>query len=293
MNLQSIRIHTLRAALVLGCLGTNGYAQVSSTAQAVSATHVAAEISKGRLNPAQSKPGDQVTLKLKGDVRSNGEVILKKGAAITGVVKNVKRSEGKSAAKGQANSMMEIEWLAPVSQGRASQTLSIALQSVSQVHPLYAHEAARASDESVVAAPARAGSSPAGTAGGGGLVGGALASANSTVAAVGDIAAVPAAAAVSNTGRATGQTNAALLSMPTVVAADHQTSSAIESSLGSASSGQLFKTGRGELITSGGSKQSVDLYSHLNNDTVITSGDKNFEISSGAQMRLLIGVNKK
>src|ERR1043165_5003716 len=56
-----------------------------------SATSVSAELIKGKLNPAESKPGDQVTLKLKDDVKSNGEVVLKKGTAITGVVRNVNR----------------------------------------------------------------------------------------------------------------------------------------------------------------------------------------------------------
>ena len=41
-----------------------------------------------------------------------------------------------------------------------------------------------------------------------------------------------------------------------------------------------------------GLKQSVDLFSHLSNDTVITSPYENFEISSGAQMQLLVGVKK-
>jgi hypothetical protein len=81
--------------------------------------------------------------------------------------------------------------------------------------------------------------------------------------------------------------------MPTVVAADDQTSLAIDSSLGTSASGRLFRTGRGELISAGGSKQSVQLFSYLNNDTVITSQHSNFEISSGAQMQLVVGVNKK
>jgi hypothetical protein len=82
-----------------------------------------------------------------------------------------------------------------------------------------------------------------------------------------------------------------MLNMPTVVAADPETSSAIKSGLG-ASSAQLFRVGRGQLAGSGGPQQTVDLYSHLNNDTVITSANKDFEITTGAEMQLLIGVHK-
>ena len=76
------------------------------------------------------------------------------------------------------------------------------------------------------------------------------------------------------------------------VVVDHQTSSAIEASLDSSAPGPLFKVGHGELVTAGGVHESVDLFSHLNNDTVITSPSKIFEISSGAQMQLLVGIRK-
>ena len=81
--------------------------------------------------------------------------------------------------------------------------------------------------------------------------------------------------------------------MPSIVAVDQQTTASLENTFGMASSTQLYKVGRGEMITSGGSKQSVDIFSHLSNDTVITSPSKDFEISSGAQMQLLVGVDKR
>jgi DNA-binding beta-propeller fold protein YncE len=90
-----------------------------------------------------------------------------------------------------------------------------------------------------------------------------------------------------------GQSNRALLSMPSVVAVDHETSSIIESETGSASTGQLFNIGHGRVIAANGALQLVTFYSHFNNDTVITSQGKNFEISAGAQMQMLVGVNKK
>jgi len=240
---------------------------------------------------------------LKNDVKSNGEVVLKKGTTITGVVKSLKRAEANGTSKGetknQAQSMMEIEWLAPEAMGKAGQNLSFTLQSVSQVSPIYQHDeddsfsdglAAGGAASTAVARPVRTSGGQAG----GGLLGvGNIASTGGSIAtaAVGTVGTVGGAA--NSSAHATGQSNAALLNMPSVVAVDHQTSSAIENSLGSSSSGPLFKVGHGELITAGGSQQSLDIFSHLSNDTVITSPSKNFEITSGAQMQLLVGVNKK
>ena len=288
MILRAIGTHVLGVAVAFATMGIYTNAQVSGTAYASSATYVAAEMTKGKLNPAQSKPGDEVALRLKEDVKANGQVLLKKGTTITGIVKNVKRVEGKNETNGQAQSMMEIEWFAPVAQGRVAQQLSIALQSVTHVSPLYAHaqnDAFADAGGTVAASPARSSGS------GGGLLGAAVGTTTGVGAgAVGGIGSTLGGAVASS--RVNGQTNAALLSMPTVVAADHQTTSAIDTSLGTSESGRLFKTGSGEVITAGGSRQSIELFSHLNNDTVITSQHKNFEISSGAQMQLLVGVNK-
>jgi hypothetical protein len=87
-------------------------------------------------------------------------------------------------------------------------------------------------------------------------------------------------------------TNPAMMRMPSVVAVDHQTSSAIEGDLDTSDSGTLFKVGHGELVANA-SQQSVDIFSHLRNDTLITSPSRTFEISSGAQMQLLVGMNRK
>src|SRR5262249_21714580 len=92
---------------------------------------------------------------------------------------------------------------------------------------------------------------------------------------------------------ASRRSNVALLSMPSVIAVDQKTRSAIESRLGGSSSGQLFRIGNSQLNSSSESKQEIDFYSHLGNDTVITSPTQNFEISRGAQMQMLVGVNRK
>src|SRR5688572_9779818 len=97
LNLQSIGIHVLGGAVILASIVVDAGAQVAGKAQRNSATHAAAEVAKGKLNPSESKPGDEIVLKLKDDMKSNGQVLLKKGSTITGVVKNVKRAEAGSA----------------------------------------------------------------------------------------------------------------------------------------------------------------------------------------------------
>ncbi len=306
MNLSLKKTPAFGAAILLALSSITAGAQVSGNAQTYSASHVSAEMTKGKLNPSESKPGDTVALRLKDDVKSNGEVVLKKGTTITGIVRNVKRSE----AKGEGQSMMAIEWLAPAAQGNTGRDLSFTLQSIMQVNSLYQHEQNEAADDfglagnsatpGAIARPAR----PASGGGGGGLlssVGGSVAGATAGVATIGSGAIGGVTGSVASTAgsvtsvsstQAGSQSNAALLNMPSVVAVDHQTSAAIENQLGAASSNPLFKVGHGEMVSAGGSKQSVDIFSHLNNDTVITSPNKNFEITSGAQMQMLVGVRK-
>jgi hypothetical protein len=289
MRFQFIATCVFGAAAVVASVSANANAQVSSSAQSNSATSVAAEMSKGKLSPAASKPGDTVLLRLKNDLKSNGSVVLKRGTIITGVVRDVKRADA------NAQSMMLIEWVAPSAQGKTAKSLSVALQSVMQVNPIFRHEqeSAASSDFGLPAvdSPSQPPARP--TAGrnsapNGGLLGGKVNGVVGTASTVttGTVGAV-------GTANSAGSSNVALLSMPTVVAVDNQTTSAIESSLNTASSGQLFRLGHGQLTTASGSQQSLDLFSHLNNDTVITSANKDFEISSGAQMQLLVGITRK
>jgi len=236
-----------------------------------------------------SKPGDTLVLKLQNDVKANGLVVLKKGTMVTGVVQSVNYSKAnhtKSDSKNAAQSMMEIEWLVPPAEGKVPQNLSLALESLRQVDRsnvreqvssedfgLPARDAAPVSDRNTNLA--RTAVLRSGVSGAAGVTSSTTANAVAPVATLGN-----------------GQSNRALLSMPSVVAVDQQTSSAIDDVVGT-SSRQLFKVGRGQLVTADGSVQSVDIFSHLNNDTVITSSSKNFEISAGAQVQMLIGVNRK
>jgi len=288
-NLRSIRTCIAVAGVILICANLTFAQSRSRTRRTVrtsrsvttvnsnSASHVAAEVSKGKLSTAGSNPGDAVVVKLKEDVRSNGQIVVKKGTSITGIVKNVKRPE----ANAQTPSMIEIVWLAPETQGKVPVNVSLALESVNQTNAIDEHEQDSAEDFEFLNAGSAALARPL-YATNATLVGGTLGIVDTTLA-----------SSVSNAGRASVPLNPALMNMPSVVAADRETKTAIEGSLGAQASGQLFKVGHGRLINASGSQQSVDIFSHLNNDTVITSAGKDFEMSSGAQMLFLVGVNRK
>jgi hypothetical protein len=237
---------------------TRGRAKVRAVAPSNSASHVSAELSEGKVSPVLSKPGDTFVVKLQDDVKGNGQVVLKKGTALTGIIRNVKQNEASSTAK----STVEIEWLAPVAEGKTPPSLSIAMQSVTQ-QPLQGRNSSDATSNFLTGKVSTA------------------------------VASTSTAPAISPVSLASGQSNRALLSMPSVVAVDKKTSAAIADEAGASSSAQLFKVGGGHLVAADGSLQSVDIFSHLNNDTVITSSNKNFEISTGAQIQMLVGVIRK
>ncbi len=263
MTCRSAELCSIGAILCLALLGQNAHAQAHARAHARakrsaqpvvfanSASHVLAEMTRGTLKPSETKPGDEILLRLKDDVKANGDVVLKKGTAITGVVRNVKTIE----ARRQAQSMMQIEWFAPPIQAKVPRQLSIALQSISPVN-----RPAQPQSGDVEPLP---------------------------------VTHVSASRNVTAAAQTSAPSNAALLNMPSVIAVDTKTASSIESSFDTSSSGQLYKVGHSEWITTGGSKQSVELFSHLSNDTMIASPGKDFEISSGAQMQLLVGVSKQ
>jgi hypothetical protein len=270
MILKTIAIHVLGTALMTSGMGVMGFAQKAQTPGTVptsSATQVSAEMTKGRLNPNESKPGDRVAMKLREDVRSNGRVVLKKGTTIEGVVKNVMRVEGQDAARGRAQALIEIEWLKPGIARKSTQQLSIALQSIAQVSTVEPrHPDGGVETTKTVHAGVPVGGSPGSSAGAAGGV------AQRTPASV------------------SGTSNVALMSMPNVIAADSQTASLLESTFGLSSSAQLYKVGRGEVVSASGTKHSMDIFSHMSNDTVITSSSTSFEISSGAELQVLVGV---
>jgi hypothetical protein len=258
-----------------------GVLQTAAKSESQAESRTSAELVKGKLNPATSKPGDEIAVRLNQDVKANGEVVLKKGSMIKGVVKKVQRIENKAAAKGTtaAQSMMELEWITPTLSSAATHELNLALQSVAYTHPLYAQQQLEAQDSlgfntSRPSSPARSS---------GGLVGG-VGGAASSVAVVGAGVAGSTGSAVS-TGILTQTASAT--AAPAALPVSAQTASSLQSNFG-VSGNQLFHVGGGHAVSSGGTAASMDLFTHMSNDTVITSPSRDFEISSGAQMQLLI-----
>jgi hypothetical protein len=257
-------------------------------ADARSESRVSAEMVKGKLNPASSKPGDEIAVRLNEDVKSNGEVLLKKGSTIKGVVKKVQRAERKSGAKGDAaaQSMMQLDWIAPGLSGSASQQLNIALQSVVYTNPLYAHQQQEESGGAGLVAP-RAAPAPRASGGLVGEVGAGAGSVASSAGAVGAVGAGVGGAANTVSAGAVAQAGSRLATPPVVVPVSAQTSSSLQSNFG-VSGNQLFLVGNGQVTSAGGTTTSMDLFTHMSNDTIITSPSRDFEVSSGAQMQLLV-----
>jgi len=207
------------------------------------ASNVDSEAVQGRLSPPTTKPGDAIVLRLKEDVKTNGEVVVKKGATIVGFVRSVNFVSGDQNA-----TFIEVEWTSPELQTNSEYQVMLAVQAVYQT---------RINDSPTTASldnPKR-------------------------VAASG--------------GSAPLKANVALLRMPSVVTADEQTRASLQSALGTASGSQLFRTGRGQVVAADGARVSIDMFSHLNNDTVFVSRAKDFEISTGAQLQLLVGVARR
>lgn len=301
-------------------------------AQFESATQVMAELVHGKLSPSSSKPGDTITLKLMQDVKSDGEVLIKKGSTIQGVVTSVSNARTGGKAQGQAQSSAQssaqsglaIRWIAPALQGHAEQSLTVALQSVTQVSPFFRQNqegqagddlmAMGASDSRIgatgQAAPSRA---PRTAAPGPGLLGaatgtvaqatgsvsGALGSTGQTAGAAGATASSTASSTLSGLGT-TGAVNhsgdlsagiGSAVFQPERV--DSQTTTMLQHQLGLRSAATFFRVGQGQIVTAGGDRHQLNLFSEMNNDTVVSSPSKNFEITSGAQMQLLVGVRKQ
>jgi hypothetical protein len=207
------------------------------------ASNVAAEVAQGRLNPASTKPGDAIVLRLLDDVKTNGEIVLKKGAVIVGFVRSV------NCIGGDENSpFIEVDWTSRELQTNSDFQVMLAVQAAYQT--IINDDSTTAADEALMRAASTGTPAPL-------------------------------------------KTNVALLKMPSVVRADDQTRASLQRALGTASGSQLFQTGRGKVVGSGGSQVSINMFSHLNNDTVFVSRAKDFEISAGAQLQLLVGVARR
>ena len=260
---------SLLALIGLGSLtATEAVAQKAGTKtparrEIQTATTAKTEMIAGSISSAQSLTGDEISLRLNEDVKSNGRTVLKKGTVLVGVIRSARqlRSGSETAVAGKAQSMIEIEWLTPSSLVTGTGQLMIALQSFTYVSPLV-QETAASADRSD---PTRSV----------------------------DLSSTRSAASSSFLPKPNGKTNAALMSMPSIVPLDQQASSFFETDFGLSDEQQIYKTGRGDMMNSSGKRQSVNLFSRMTNDTIMTSADASFEIGTGAQMQLLVGVERK
>jgi hypothetical protein len=249
-------------------------------------SHVSAEMVKGKLSPATSKPGDEIAVRLNEDVKSNGQVVLKKGSTLKGVVRKVERAESKKSgnkASGSPQSVMELEWIAPGLSTAASQSLNVALQSVVYTSPLYSHQDDSTNNSTFASPRPAAGGRSAGGLGALGVVGG-VTSAAGAVAGIGS-------QETASLGAVT-QAQGSLSRPVAILPASTETSTSLQNNFG-VTGGNLFHVGSGQAVSSGGTATSMDIFSHMSNDTVITSPSRDFEISSGAQMQLLVQGNAK
>lgn len=294
----------------------------SGQAELQSATQVMAELVHGKLSPSSSKPGDTVTLKLMQDVKSDGEVVLKKGSTIQGVVSSVSSANANSDGSGSAQSMINISWMAPAIQGHADHSLGIVLQGVQQVSPFFGQNQQRSAGDdrssmaaanSQMATMGQASTSgarsraPGSSASGGGLVGatvGAVAQTTGTVTgaaqATGALGSTVS-STVNSTVGGVGSTTSGTLNHSTNATAglfqpepaDAQTTAMLQHQLGLTSNSGLFQVGHGQIITAGGDQHNLNIFSQMNNDAIVTSPSKKFELTSGAQMQLLVGLRKQ
>jgi hypothetical protein len=228
------------------------------------ATTVKAEMILGRLNPARTVAGDQISLRLNEDVKSNGKAVFKKGTVIRGIVRDVRQID----AIGSAQSLIGIEWIVPAPLTPDTSELMVALQAAAYM------SLPTPGAESLPEPAVRESASLEAACGG---------------CVVSSAAAVPHDFAV----RPNGRTNAALMSMPSIVLVDQRMASALKSDFGLPADQQIYRTGRGDMITLTGERQTVELLSFMSNDTMIVSLEKSFDIGTGAEMQLLVGVQRK
>jgi hypothetical protein len=157
MVIRIIRIHAVTVLAVMFSIGFSVFAQNRSRRQPPNlntAAYVAAEVTNGRLNPGESKRGDALTVSLREDLRSNGQMVLKKGATVMGMVRNVVAVENRSKEPRVPRSMVDIEWLVPAA-GATSPQLVVTLG--------YVFQAAESSDGRSMTLPVAVSSFAAGT----------------------------------------------------------------------------------------------------------------------------------
>jgi len=229
--------------------GPNPSASLSSDAT------MDAELTKA-VDARKAKPGDQVTARLRKDVRQDGRVVLHRGTKLTGHV-----TEAQAKASGQVNSRLGIIFDRAELKDGQGMDLHVAIQALAPA-TYGVYDQSGMSD--VGTSPSAGGSRSGATTGGGGGLGGlgstAAGATREAGSAVGG-AVQGAGSTVSDTGAAAGRTAAG-------------------------ASGALNASSRG-AIGIPGLQISTEL-SNSTNGTVLVSNDKDIRLNSGTQLLLRV-----
>jgi hypothetical protein len=212
------------------------------------------------LDVKHSKPGERVVAQTTQDVKQDGQVVLKKGTKLVGHV-----TEAQARTKENKESSLGIMFDHAVMKGGQEVPMHVGLQALAAASN---QTSAAASDYSQmpVSAPASGGM---GRSSGGGLVGGAGATAGGAVGATGN--------AAGNVGQTAGGT---------VGATTRTAASAAGSSGGLNAAGELTSNSKGVF-----GLQGLNLNSAASNATqgsVVTSTSQNVHLDSGTQMILQV-----
>jgi hypothetical protein len=139
----------------------SGNAGNAASSSLSSGTNVQAELTKS-LDAKKAKVGDQVTAKVTQDVKSNGQVVVRKGSKLVGHV-----TEAKARSQGESESRLGIAFdRAVLKDGQ-----EIAFNAVVQALAPAVHAAGSADDNAMIGGTAPA---PMPSSGGGGASGGAM-----------------------------------------------------------------------------------------------------------------------
>ncbi len=210
----------------------------------------------------KNKPGDAVTAKTTENVKSDGQVVIPKGAKLVGHV-----TQAKARAKGESESALGIVFDKAILKNGQEVPLNAGIQALAVSESAAA--ASMAGDDLSMASSAGGGGMASGRASGGGLVGGVASTAGGAVGAVTNTAA--------NVGGAASGTVSSTLG-----AAGSASAGAVG---GLNATGQLTSNSRGVF-----GLQGLNLSAAAVNSTegsVITSTSKNVHLDSGTRMLLV------
>lgn len=216
---------------------------------------------KGSLDVKKSKVGDRVEAETTQDVKENGKVVLRKGTRLVGHVTEVQARE-----KGQAKSDLGVAFDRAELRNGQQMPLNASIQALAMAQSTAQASASAADDDAFASGGGAVSAAGAGASRGGGLVGGTLQSASSTVGSVGS--------GVGNT--------ASGVAGGTVNAATHSTGAVG----GLNAAGALTSNSQGVFGLEGMSLDAAA--SNATQGSMIVSNTKNVHLDSGTQMVLRV-----